>query len=236
MKIVTWNCNMAFRNKKNCILKYNPDVLIIQECENPQTNGNWDEFSDWVWIGDNKNKGLGIFVRNKIKIELINNSNDYTSKYFILVNIIGTRNLTLFGFWAMNDKIDRKRQYIGQVYTALQHYKDFLGAETIIAGDFNWNIIWDRPNNTLYGNFGDTVELLKQNNIFSIYHQYNNSNFGNENDPTFYMYKRVNKPYHIDYIFCSKKLMDLVIDFNVGKYDDWIDVSDHIPIMVQIED
>lgn len=236
MKIVTWNCNMAFRKKKNRILQHNPDVLIIQECENPETKGNWDEFSDWVWIGDNKNKGLGIFARNETKIEMISNPNDYVSRYIILVNIMGLRNLTLYGFWAMNDKIDRKKRYIGQVYTALQHYKDFLGTETIIAGDFNWNIIWDRStNSTLYGNFSDTIELLKHKGIFSIYHQQNNSDFGDENTPTFFMYKKLNKPYHIDYIFSSKELIELVTDFWIGKYEEWVDISDHVPIMVEIE-
>lgn len=67
MKIITWNCNGAFRKKSQLLDIYNPDILIIQECENPQFSTK--EFKNWVgenylWKGNNKNKGLGIFVRN----------------------------------------------------------------------------------------------------------------------------------------------------------------------------
>jgi len=61
MRIVTWNCNMAFRNKRAEILDWDPDILVIQESESPAHNGSWDEFTDWAWIGDNPSKGLAIF-------------------------------------------------------------------------------------------------------------------------------------------------------------------------------
>ena len=34
MKIVSWNCNMAFRNKKDILKDFSADIAIIQECEN----------------------------------------------------------------------------------------------------------------------------------------------------------------------------------------------------------
>ena len=66
--IATWNCNMAFREKKGQILEEDIDILVIPECENPTTTGDWDEFTDWEWIGENENKGLGVFTRNGISI------------------------------------------------------------------------------------------------------------------------------------------------------------------------
>jgi len=33
MKIIAWNCNMKFRGKINRILKFNPDIMVISECE-----------------------------------------------------------------------------------------------------------------------------------------------------------------------------------------------------------
>ena len=73
MRIVTWNCNGAFRKKYSRLKiddKY-PDILVIQECENPKVVKYPLEFEHEykykLWVGGNKNKGLGIFS----KIEII---------------------------------------------------------------------------------------------------------------------------------------------------------------------
>jgi hypothetical protein len=33
VRIVAWNCRMAFRNKYEKMYQYNPDIMIIPECE-----------------------------------------------------------------------------------------------------------------------------------------------------------------------------------------------------------
>ncbi|RAK10302.1 hypothetical protein C8C77_10818 [Halanaerobium saccharolyticum] len=55
---------MALRKKKEYVLELDPDLLIVQECENPAKKGSWQEFSNYIWIGDNNNKGIGVFSRN----------------------------------------------------------------------------------------------------------------------------------------------------------------------------
>ncbi len=35
MKIITWNCNMAFREKGEFIVSRTPDILIVPEFEHP---------------------------------------------------------------------------------------------------------------------------------------------------------------------------------------------------------
>ena len=69
MKLITWNCNMVFRKKKERVLQHNPDVVVVQECENPDEKGDWDEFFDWAWIGESEHKGLGVCSRNEITVE-----------------------------------------------------------------------------------------------------------------------------------------------------------------------
>ena len=64
MKLITWNCQGAFRKKAEIILTLNPDILVIQECESPERlifKNSTMKPNDFLWFGDNQNKGLGIF-------------------------------------------------------------------------------------------------------------------------------------------------------------------------------
>jgi len=57
MKIITWNCNGAFRKKYEAISALDADVYIIQECEDPiqtKDQGYKDFASNYIWIGDTK--------------------------------------------------------------------------------------------------------------------------------------------------------------------------------------
>ena len=48
------------------------------------------------------------------------------------------------------------------------------------------------------------------------------------------MYKKDERPYHIDYTFVLRELLESNIKVTVGEYDDWIDASDHMPLVVTI--
>ena len=72
MKFITWNCNGAFRNKRQFIKGENADVLIIQECEDPARSTK--EFKSWagndyLWFGKNKNKGICMIPSNGNRLE-----------------------------------------------------------------------------------------------------------------------------------------------------------------------
>lgn len=220
---------MAFRRKQDYILDYDPDVVIIQESENPDYKGDWSEFTDWKWIGENRNKGLGIFTRNGFCVEEIE-TKSLDSKYFLPVEI--TDDLKLLGVWAMNDEGDPRRRYIGQVYTAVQDF-DFLDSKTIVAGDWNWNIEWDdSPSSPLYGNFKQTVRQLAFYGLSSAYHDFFDAEYGDEDHSTFFMHKKEDREYHTDYIFYPQNGNNL-INLQIGEYEDWIDHSDHMPMFLE---
>jgi exonuclease III len=224
---------MAFREKKDLLLEYDPDVLIIQECENPETKGEWDEFSDWRWIGDNDNKGLGVFCRNGLNFESTS-PQESESRYALPVRI--SEGLNILGIWAMNDEENPRQRYISQVYTAVQDYREFLDSNAVVAGDFNWNIIWDKsPDAPLRANFLETVDELSDIGLVSSYHRLTGSRYGGENSPTFFMHKKQDRDYHTDYLFIPKKLVHHVKNLKVGSFQDWIDLSDHMPIIVDID-
>ena len=56
---------------------------------------------------------------------------------------------------------------------------------------------------------------------------------GHESEPTFYMYRSKKKPYHIDYCFYNK---ENIKNLDIGKFEDWINLSDHMPIVLDIKD
>ena len=131
----------------------------------------------------------------------------------------------------MNDSDDVRKRYFGQVYSALNFYKELLDEPTVIIGDFNWNAIWDmKPSYPLYGNLTDVVNMLKDRKIKSAYHEFFDEDFGKETKPTFFMHHNQNKPYHIDYCFASSDFN--ISEVDVGNFGDWVDKSDHAPLII----
>lgn len=231
-KLVTWNCNMAFRKKKDRILRYDPDVLVIQECEAPDTNGDWSAFSDWMWVGEDEHKGLGVFSRNGISLEPAGVA-ECGGRFTIPIVTDGP--MDLLAVWAMDDERNPENRYVGQVHAALRDYREFVDSDTVVLGDFNWNVIWDEsPKGPLRGDFSETVDVLNDCGLRSAYHALTDSDFGNEDDSTFFMHKKRERGYHIDYIFAPEEVVRSAGSLSVGAYDKWFDASDHMPVMVEI--
>ena len=227
---------MAFRKKNTKLLKLNPDILIIQECE----HGNKLHFGkltlvpdDFVWIGENPNKGLGVFSFNGYTLEL---HKDYDSsiRYVVPITITGEKPFMLFAIWAMNDNAVLQNRYIAQVYRALLRYKHLINERTIFVGDFNWNLKF-KPSPALLGTFEDVVETFNQHGIRSCYHSFFNEEFGKETKPTLYMARKENRPYHVDYCFASDEFMTDLQDVEVGECQKWLEFSDHMPIALDFD-
>src|SRR5664279_340650 len=142
MRIIAWNCNMAFRKKAAFILSYKPDILIVPECEHPgklKFNGNIPVPSGILWNGKNQHKGLGVFSYNNYTMRLLDIHDDRINNILPIAVTDGYRHFTLFAIWAYNHE-DRHYNYIGQVWKAIHHYESLLKDENIIlAGDFNSN-------------------------------------------------------------------------------------------------
>jgi hypothetical protein len=68
MKVLTWNSAMRFRDKIEEVLPLQPDLMIIPECEAPEKWNNQprlQSLNQFLWYGENKNKGLGIISLNQ---------------------------------------------------------------------------------------------------------------------------------------------------------------------------
>ncbi|OSZ80558.1 exonuclease [Chitinophagaceae bacterium IBVUCB2] len=234
MRLITWNCQGAFRKKADFILPLRPDILVVQECEHPDKlkfTPTIPKPNDIYWYSDGGKKGIGIFSYSNYKFEILPEFNpDF--RYILPFRVTGNgQNFTLLAVWAMDNKENRQRRYIGQVWFAIDHYKSLLGNSTILIGDFNSNKIWDYKDRV--GSHSDVVKKLADNNIHSVYHKHFDIAQGKEEHSTLFMYRKKEKAYHIDYCFASADLLDKVEQIDIGTYENWATHSDHTPLIIK---
>jgi exonuclease III len=234
MKLVTWNAAMRFRDKIEEILPFSADILVIPECEAPEKwrkSNNLQSINQFLWFGDNPNKGIGIItLNNNYQIE-IHPSYNKDFRYIIPILVSGEQNFILFAIWAQNTN-RQYDSYIGQIYLALDYYKSLLNDPCIIVGDWNSNKIFDYIKRV--GTHSEVVEFLKSVGIMSAYHTYFNEEHGEETKPTHYFRKDKDMPFHIDYVFASETILKQLSFIEVGTFEEWIKFSDHTPIYVEI--
>ena len=103
------------------------------------------------------------FSFNKIEIKLKEDHNPKFEYILPLDLIIGERKINFFCIWAMPHKTERAKDYVGQIWGAVNYYGKQLDEDSIWIGDFNSNAIWDKKKRV--GNHSDVVELLKQKEV-----------------------------------------------------------------------
>jgi exonuclease III len=236
MRIITWNCNMAFRKKNAPVLALDPDILILPECECADKlvfAAGIKQPTSVLWFGNNRHKGLAVIAYNGIKLRAIKGHNP-SFKTIVPVSVTGVGyRFTLLAIWA-NNPGDPDGQYVEQVWKAIKHYQHMLKpTRTILAGDFNTNTIWDKSHRV--GCHSEIVNLLQERGIYSAYHLHHKQAHGAERDPTFYLYRHQEKPYHLDYCFVSKDIAKRLDHVEIGGHAAWAAYSDHVPIIVTFD-
>lgn len=231
MKIITWNCQMAFRKKGHLIKNERPDILIIPECEHPDKLLKLNiKATSVLWHGINQNKGLAVFSFGSYHLNFLDDHNCNIQFACPIAVTGGEVNFTLLAVWTQKTN-GHDFRYIGQVWKAVHHYEDILSEKkVIIAGDFNSNVIWDKGHR--HASHTMTIKKLSEMNIHSVYHYHFSQIPGSEIHPTFYMQRHENKPYHIDYCFVSEYFMERLGKVKIGNYQDWKMYSDHSPLIV----
>ena len=222
MKVLTWNCNLVFRKDFELIKHFDSDIVVIQECEKLDI----DQFEGYKshWIGLNDSKGLAVLTKGGSTFPSDLFHSDLV--YFLPVSFGDT---AVLGVWAFNGRADEKiPDGSGYVLDALSHYDEWIKSHKniVIAGDFNNAPRFDKPGHP--NNFVDINTRLLDLGLKSAYHVYSDEDFGKELKFTHYHQKNLNKGFHIDYIYTN---FENINSFFIGTPEDWITVSDHLPIV-----
>ncbi len=235
MKLIVWNCQMAFRKKAEFILNEVPDILIIPESESLEKLKFKKEDhhpKSAFWYGDNIHKGIGVYSYSDFTITPLKDHNlDF--KYVIPL-LIKNKSIEFILLAIWGQKPSNGDNYGAQTWNAIHYYSELLKHKKIIlAGDLNSNTFWDKPSRI--ANHSKIVEKLEGLGIQSTYHVFYNQEQGKELHPTFFLYKDITKPYHLDYCFASNYFMKRLKNVSVGKHKYWTAHSDHSPLIVEFE-
>lgn len=231
MRIVFWNCNGAFRDKRHHIERWQPDLAIVAEttradAEQPALGSTLTEAA---WVGDASGKGLAVLGRRGSFT--IHPLYDEQIRLVVPVVVDGSPPLVVLGVWAQTDPQSARHAYVGWLHDAVDRYSDlFKEHETIIIGDFNSNAIWDSQHRGF--THSNLVSRLSSLGIVSLHHHRSGEAHGRETTPTYFHQWKHEQPFHIDYCFVSKGLVDRVTTFEIGTRDPWLARSDHVPLLV----
>jgi len=226
INIVTWNSNLTLRKKLDRLLGLNPDVAVVQECERDLSV---PEGYHYNWVGENPRKGLGVLVKDDTATVHPSWRDEWT--YFLPLEL-GSSELKILATWAFNHRADRVGSArVGNPISVIEELDGWLSqGRSLMVGDFNNSVVWDRKGKA--DNFAAIDAALNQHGLASAYHQLTGEGFGQESRPTFLHQKNPTKSYHIDYCYVHHSLG--VRDVRVLPFDDWKDLSDHVPVVTVI--
>ncbi len=225
MKIVSWNACCKFREKYKDIEALDADIYVIQECENPATckDKSYCEFvKNGFWKGKYNYKGVMIFTtKENVKLEILDWGRD-DKRYFIPVRV--NDSFTIVASWACDPYCEELQDWVDVTI-------NYLNEETIIIGDLNSNISLDPPHiKKANKSFGQVLDILKPKGIFDIWTHLKKEEGGKESVPTFYLYRHLDKPLHLDHCLASPKIVQ---SMTIHARWQWLALSDHLPIEVE---
>jgi len=235
MRLITWNCQGALHRKHPRVASLRPDILVVPECAEMtdiSVELGADPIRTFIWKGDNPNKGIGIVSYGDYSLNL-HYAYDPRFRLIIPLEVAGPESFVLVAVWML--RCQDTRSYVEHLLRAYEYYRTIFRGRTVIwAGDFNASVRFD-PELRQF-KFADFISMAEADQIQSMYHRQNECAHGDESDGTFFMNRHADKKHHIDYVFASKELLDSGFEVDVGSHQDWMEHSDHMPLICDFHD
>ena len=223
MRIVTWNCNGGFARKLPMVQSLTSDLLVLQEvslrhCEQLD----WGPF---LWTGRG-HRGVAVISCTGRPIHM-DPSFDPQLAHFLPVVTDGVHVLAC---WA--SVLTPTVRYVRLLHRALDHYAAFVNhTPGILLGDLNSSTVFDTKHRHLSHTL--LVERLTNQGYASLWHHQQGERHGEESRPTFYMYRRSERTWHLDYVFLTPDLLPGA-HLSIGSPEAWLQWSDHLPLIVDL--
>lgn len=231
LRLVSWNCNgglITVPGKAGGLLGLEPDVAVVMECSNRIER--IGELELVRWAGRLENKGLGVFAKPHLGAR-VDQSHEADREFFLPVELTEVA-FRVLAVWAMNYRGIEGGPDYGRTHDAIRHYRTFLTDGDLVVGDFNDNAVWDRPSRPHYAT---TSSLLDEMGYSNVYHERTGEHPGSESAETYYQYRHRDKGFFIDHAFLRRDRMAHVREFSIGEPEAWIQVSDHMPLVVDLD-
>ncbi|MBI5721272.1 MAG: hypothetical protein HZC37_26680 [Burkholderiales bacterium] len=230
MRIVAWNCCRGPMAKKLAALEsLQPDVAVLSEALEPER-----ESPRALWFPSNASR-LGIQVLafgpdTRLK-RLRRVGGDDLPNCVVPVRVTGPVSFNLLAVWT---------------WPAPSYTKAFLNglaacagalrrAPLVVAGDFNGNPRFDKPNARMKW-WTSGFATLHQAGLVSAYHHHEGLAYGRERHATHHFLRKAERPFHIDFCFVPQAwAANGTMSVRVAHGPPWSALSDHFPIVVDVE-
>ena len=231
MRIITWNCCGGFLGKAKHIAKLEPDILSVQEVEAIDDIRLFSEesrptYTHRVSLNPRAKKSIGMFSYTGTKLSFIESMRGIR-KYE--VQYAGE---VFHGMAVWTSATAPPHKGYRQLHDALEQsevVKWISQRPTVVLGDFNQSAKFASDGWSKLKKLTDSLGFV------SAYHHFRKENFGQESLPTHYHHHKKEKPFHLDYCFIPKQWAPRITNVQVGAYEDWRVISDHVPLIVDID-
>lgn len=233
MRFVTWNCRIGgFRDKAVRIAPLRADVLVVPETSHKDSQSAiagdpQPTFRNSVAHPVYWRRSIGVFSYTDLQLTAVDLSEPmYEFRRFEARR--GDLEFHVVGVWTA--PAETIADDYKQAIRGLHEHRDWISAKpTIVLGDFNDNASY-QPSNWLA-----LTDAVTQLDLVSAYHVSTGEKFGEESRATHFHKGSLESPWHVDYCFVPNEWAHRIQNVEVGTHQGWSDLSDHVPLIVDLD-